>query len=118
MKRIDTLIVNGDHSVDHRGIPVTLTGERELIQRALFRLTVRKGSFQEDPSFGSELFKLGGIIGGDLARMAQSYAQEALLPMPEVGVSGVSLERRGELLRLHISLSIAQNQYQLEVDIQ
>lgn len=118
MKQIDTLLSRGDHAVDSRGIPVALTGQRELIQRALLRLTLKKGSFANDPSLGSELYKLCEIHGGDLSRMAQSYAQEALISMPEVTVSGVELKQQNNMLRLYVNLSVSENKYQLEVDIQ
>ncbi len=115
---IDTLLVNGDHFTDGRGIPVTLSGERELIQRALLRLTIKKGSFKEDEKLGSELHKLCGSKSRDLAKLAESYAQEALLPMPEIFVSSVTLEQKDmDILRLNVELATAQNQYKLEVDI-
>lgn len=96
---------------------MTVTGDRELIQQALLRLTIKKGSFKEDPSLGSELYKLYELRGGDHTRIAQSYVQEALLPMPEVEVTSVRLERESGSIRLFSNLSIKQNQYQLEVDV-
>ena len=53
MSVIDTLLVNGEHFTDNRGIPIRISGERELIQRALLRLTIQKGSFTQDPALGS-----------------------------------------------------------------
>lgn len=118
MKLIDTLLINGDHSTDSRGIPIKITGERELIQRALLRLTIKKGSFEQDPALGSELYKLHGIRGGNIARIAQSYVQEALLPMQEITVSGVAVEwLNSDVMRLFVSLSISNSMYQLEVDV-
>lgn len=82
------------------------------------RLTIKKGSFKEDLSLGSELYKLGGFHGANLERLAQSYVQEALLPMPEVNVSSVSLEREiPDKVRLLVNLTNAKNSYRLEVDI-
>lgn len=116
---MDTLLINGDHATNSRGIPIAVTGEREVIQRALLRLAIKKGSFACDPELGSELYKLrGSRSAGDLARTAQSYVQEALLPMTDVTVTGVELEQSGaDGLRLSVSLATQDNQYQLEVDV-
>ena len=115
---MDTLLVNGDHFTDSRGIPVKIFGERELIQRALLRLSIKKGSFEKDPALGSELYKLRDIKGGNLERAAMSYVQEALLSMPEIIVTGVKIIWRGaDALQLNVSLEIFENQYQLEVDV-
>lgn len=104
--------------MDSRGIPVAIGGDRELIQRALMRLTIKKGSFGLDPGLGSELYRLASVRGGDLARVALSYAQEALLPMPEVSVLGVRTEQvADDILRLYVALSVREQSYQLEVDI-
>lgn len=111
------MLAGGDHFTDSRRIPVSITGERELIQRALLRLSIKKGSFKEDTSLGSELYKLKDFRGGDITRLAQSYAQEALLPMPEVSVSSVEAERRADVLRLLINLSSNKNIYRLEVNV-
>lgn len=84
----------------------------------LLRLSIKKGSFREDPALGSELFKLKGFHGANLERLAQSYAQEALLPMPEVSVSSVSISRESpDILRLLVTLATAENTYRLEVDV-
>jgi len=115
---IDTLLVNGEHFTDNRGIPIRISGERELIQRALLRLTIQKGSFTQDPALGSELYKLRDIRGGNLERAAMSYVQEALLNMPEVIVTDVKVGRQtADVILLGVSLEIYENQYQLEVDI-
>lgn len=112
------MLTGGDHATDSRGIPITLTGERELIQRALLRLSIKKGSFPQDLSLGSELYKLREPRGGNRLRLALSYVQEALLPIPEITVAGVTMDETGfEALRLAVSLEIAENTYQLEVDV-
>lgn len=112
------MLIGGDHSADSRGIPVAIEGEREIIQRALMRLTIKKGSFPLDLELGSELYRLASVRGGDLARIALGYAQEALLPMPEVSVTGVRVEQiSDDALRLYVALLISGQSYQLEVNI-
>jgi phage gp46-like protein len=82
------------------------------------RLCVKKGSFEQDPSLGSELFKLSNLRGANIERIALSYAQEALRSMPEVTVTGVSVRREApEAILLRVSLIISEKIVQLEVDI-
>lgn len=112
------MLIGGDHSTDSRRIPIKITGERELIQRALLRLCIRKGSFAEDPELGSDLHKLQGVYGENTGRLAQSYVQEALLPMTGLSVSSVRVEReKPDIMRLYINLIIAAETYRLEVDV-
>lgn len=112
------MLIGGDHSVDSRGIPIAIDGDRELIQRALIRLTVKKGCFAPDPDLGSELYKLASVRSGDMTRVALGYAQEALLHMPEISVSGVRIEQiSDDTLRLYVVLSTRNQSYHLEVDI-
>jgi phage gp46-like protein len=114
---LDTLLSGGDHACNSRGVPVKLTGDRELIQRALLRLCVRKGSFAHDPALGSELYKLAqarAFGNPDIERLALSYAQEALLPMPQVSVAGVTLRKGGGTPELTVTLKINENLYALE----
>lgn len=116
---MDTLLVRGDHFLDGRGLPVTLTGSAELIQRALIRLSVRRGSFSLDPSLGSELHRLPGARLDIMERLALSYAQEALLPMAGVSVSQVQLTRSGrDALQMIVFLTYNEQTYPLEVTIE
>ena len=55
---MDTAISNGDFMLDSNGIPISIYGIQEILQRALIRLTVRKGSFIYDTNLGSDLYKL------------------------------------------------------------
>jgi phage gp46-like protein len=81
---------------------------------------VRKGSFAEDPALGSELYKLAQTrtqTGDDLERLALSYAQEALLPMPQVSVEAVCLKKAktdGGAPELTVTLKINEKTYALE----
>ncbi|MFQ9873062.1 MAG: hypothetical protein ACLRVT_08795 [Oscillospiraceae bacterium] len=45
---MDTAIKNGDFETNHNGLPIAISGVQELLQRAMFRLTVKKGSFFYD----------------------------------------------------------------------
>lgn len=116
---MDTLLAGGDHHRDSRGLPLAITGEREIIQRALIRLTVRRGSFPQDPALGSELHRLRGAKTGTLAQLALSYVQDALAPMREVCVTRVGATRTGrDTLRVEAVLTQNGTAYPLEVEIE
>ena len=92
---MDTLLAGGDHSTDARGLPRRITGTQELIQRALIRLQVKKGSFALDPSLGSELHKLRRSGSETNNRLAMGYVQEALAPLQGVSVESVRCSLSG-----------------------
>lgn len=97
-------------------MPFAIGGDDELIQRALIRLCVRKGSFAADPALGSELYRLRG--GPFRERLALGYAQEALLPMREVRVLAAECETvSADRLRLSVTLELPEKQAELEVEI-
>lgn len=115
---MDTLLTDGEHALDGRGQLCAIDGERELIQRALIRLSVRRGAFTRDPGLGSELHKLPGVRGDILERLALSYVREALAPMSEAGVQRVTAERRAHgLLMLTVDLAVRGQVYALEVEV-
>jgi len=115
---MDTLLYNGDHYTDARGLPVTLTGDQELVQRALIRLQVKRGSFLPDPTLGSELYKLRRSAGEQNSRLAMAYVQEALADLPELSVRRVDCALSGlEDLLVTVQVAAGTEQYQLEVTL-
>ena len=60
-------LVNGDYLPDGRG--GLEQAEEEILQRALSRLTARRGSFPFLPEFGSRLCLLGAVA--PLARLRE-----------------------------------------------
>lgn len=52
-------IRNGDYIADGIGGERRADGAEALLERALFRLSVRRGSFPFLPELGSELYRLG-----------------------------------------------------------
>lgn len=115
---MDTLLFEGDHCLDSRGLPVRIDGERELIQRALLCLSIRRGRFAPDPTLGSELHRLREARADTLERLAISYAQQALAALPEVRVERASV-RHGDQGILEVTVTIRHNQqiYPLEVTL-
>lgn len=115
---MDTMIQGGDHAVDGRGLPVSVHGTEELIQRALIRLSVPKGRFAPDLSLGSGLHELPGVKTATRDRVAMGYVQEALYPLREVQVERVACTTEAEgVLAVRVVLVIAGNSYTLEVGV-
>lgn len=54
---MDLALENGDFKTAN-GIPVTLRGKEELLQRASLLLGVHRGGFVYDPELGSDLYAL------------------------------------------------------------
>lgn len=85
------LLKDGDYVADERGGLRTVEGAQDLLQRVLFRLQARRGSFPFLPELGSRLYLLGREKPGDRQALARQYAVEALRG-EEVEVTGVAVE--------------------------
>lgn len=84
---MEFLIRDGDYVPDGRGGLQSVQGAEELLQRALFRLTVRRGSFPFLPELGSELYKLTRERPSAWQGLARQYAVEALQGEEDVTVT-------------------------------
>ena len=82
-------LVNGDYLPDGRG--GLEQAEEEILQRALSRLTARRGSFPFLPEFGSRLYLLGTVAPSVRALAAERYVTEALAPETALRVEQVRL---------------------------
>ena len=92
---MELFLKNGDYQPDGKGGFVRVTGGEELLQRVLFKLTARKGSFPLLPELGSRLYKLPGHKPGEWEMLARQYVTEALADEEELTVTGVSVTRQG-----------------------
>ena len=88
-------LVNGDYLPDGRG--GLQQAEEEILQRALSRLTARRGSFPFLPEFGSRLYLLGAAAPSVRELAAERYVTEALAPETALKVESVRL-REEELV--------------------
>ena len=93
-----------DYVSDGAGGLVRVSGREELLERVLYKLSVRRGSFALAPELGSELHLLWREKGERRATAAKQYVAEALAEETALTVSGVSLERKGDLLLLRAAL--------------
>ena len=112
---MDTLLTHGDHATDARGIPVSITGTDELLQRVLLRLIVRRGSFKYDKDLGSELYRLSRDTSSATRRAALSYVREALSTLPQLSVVDVDIRTERERMLITVELSYEGSRYLLEI---
>ena len=90
-------LVNGDYVPDGKGGLTVLTGAEEVLQRALFRLTARRGALPFLPELGSRLYLLPREKPSARQSLAQQYVAEALREETDVSVESVTLEQQGEI---------------------
>ncbi len=93
------LLRNGDYVPDGQGGFQTAEGAREVLERVLWKLTIRRGSFPFLSELGSRLYQLGRVPAGQRQTLARRYVAEALAD-EDVTVTDVSFiqeEDRGEL---------------------
>ena len=86
---------NGDYLPDGIGGEQRVDGTEALLARALFRLSVRRGSFPFLPELGSRLWQLGQLPAVQRQSAAEQYVAEALAAEPELTVERVSLTESG-----------------------
>ena len=84
---MESKIENGRMGVNALGMPEELFGLDALLQHAYNRLNLLRGSFRYDGKLGCRLPGAQGVT----AEMALRFAQEALLPCPEIAVIGAEL---------------------------
>ena len=111
----DILLENGDVKRGADGYPRAVTGVEALIQRAMVRLSVRRGSFAPDPELGGLLHTLAAAPPGQQNALALSLARQALSALPQVLVESAECRREGEALRLTFGLRVGEQTKTLEV---
>jgi len=97
------ILRDGDYVPDGRGGFQRAEGAREVLERVLWKLTVRRGSFPFLPELGSRLHLLGRAAAGEREALARQYVVEALAD-EEVAVTGVRLEQAGERADLTVQM--------------
>ena len=92
---MEARIHNGDYIPDGLGGVVRCQGADALLERALFRLTARRGGLPPLPQLGSRLYLLGREPAAQRLSAARQYAAEALAEEP-VAVTDVTLAPEGQ----------------------
>lgn len=86
---------NGDYVPDGAGGLRGRSGQEALVQRVLFRLTARRGTFPFWQTLGSRLWQLGRLGPSARQAAARQYVEEALAEERELRVEDVRLEEHG-----------------------
>lgn len=89
MSGLELKMRNGDYVPAANGDFETVSGEDEVLQRAMLRLQARRGCFDALPDYGSRLYTLCRLKPGERAAGARTFAEEALAAEPEVQVGEV-----------------------------
>ena len=89
-------IKDGDY-IPHGGLLRRLWGDEAMLQRVLFRLTARRGSFPFLPDLGSRLYQLGRVPKAGRLSAARQYVAEALAEEKDLTVEDVKLSEEGLL---------------------
>ena len=92
---MENLLVNGDYVPNGFGGFTRLQGQEAVLQRVLFRLNCRRGSFPFLPGLGSRVHSLLSEKPGQRALAARQYCTEALRGMG-VSVESVELKDAGD----------------------
>lgn len=92
---------DGDYVPDGSGGFRTVSGSAEVLERVLWKLSVRRGSFPLLPELGSDLHLLGRSPAKERQALAERYVKEALsdeeLTVDTVRLTGLE-GGRGELV--------------------
>lgn len=105
-----------DYVSDGAGGLVRLGGEEELLQRVLYKLSTRRGSFALMPELGSRLHLLRNEKPAGRATAAKQYIAEALAG-EGISVSGVTLRERDGALELEAALRRNEEETTVRVSI-
>lgn len=73
---------DGDYVPDGSGGFRTVSGSAEVLERVLWKLSVRRGSFPLLPELGSDLYLLGRAPEKGREGLAEQYVRQALSDEP------------------------------------
>lgn len=88
---MDLLIAEGDYLPDGMGGFCSASGSAGVLQRALYRLSVPRGSFLPLPNLGSNLYRLYQEKSSAWEALAIQYVREALEVEPDLWVTQVEV---------------------------
>lgn len=108
---------DGDYVRDDAGAIARAEGTQALLQRALFALTCRRGSFPLLPELGSRLYTLAREKPSAREALARQYCAEALAPLGLAVTEVRVTEDENGAARLTVRLRAEDEEEQLEVEI-
>ena len=101
----ELMIRDGDYVPDGKGGLARAGGNDAVLQRVLWKLTVRRGSVPSLPGRGSRLDLLPREKPGNRLAMARQYVQEALEGEDGLEVTGVELTEENGIGVLKVELT-------------
>lgn len=101
---MELFLQHGDYLPDGTGGFCRAEGRAELLQRVLWKLTVRRGSFPFLPELGSRLYTLSREKPSTWESLARQYAAEALADEADLSVTEVAVGQEQDSLILAVSL--------------
>lgn len=81
---------SGAYVLSGAGLPESVQGTEETLQRALLRLSARRGRFAPAPDYGSRLYTLGTLRPSQRSAAARLFVTEALAGEAGIGVEAVT----------------------------
>lgn len=114
---MELMIQNGDY-VAAGGDLCRVGGQEALLQRILFRLMARRGSFPFRRELGSRLWQLGQLPAATRQTAAKQYVTEALAEEQDVQVESVTLTERGGRATLLAELSRKGEWFPVSLELQ
>lgn len=114
---MENLLRNGDYVPNGFGGFVRLQDSEATLQRALYKLTVRRGSFPFLPRLGSRLSALGKEPKAERSAVAVQYAAQALEGMGLLVEAANVREVSGEQLGVEYELRLSGQTGRVEVTI-
>lgn len=114
---MENLLREGDYVPDGFGGFVRLQGQEALLQRALFKMNVRRGSFPFLPQLGSRFHDLGREKPEARNIAARQYASEALSGMGLRVRDAVVTPADDDHARVEVRMELAGSSASVEVQV-
>lgn len=114
---MELVLRNGDYVPDGVGGLRRAGGREALLQRVLFRLTARRGTFPFWEELGSRLWQLGRVPAEQRQAAAKQYVAEALAEERTLTVENVELTVGSAGAVLTVELSCGDDTLSVALDI-
>lgn len=116
---IELTVREGDYVPDGRGGFQRSEGDDALLQRVLWKLSVRRGSFPFLPELGSRLHLLPQAREGERLSLAKEYVAQALRDEQSLTVETVELRETGQgSAALHLVLRQGERSVTAEIEVE